>query len=97
MIPSSFSIDHTPARSAFSTTSAPRRVRVFLLPLNAPNASAEVLAADFEYRLEGGARHVQTFEARKGLEVVARAVRVEVLSNHGNPDFTCLYRVRVHQ
>ena len=44
-------------------------------------------------------RAVQTFpisnEARS-LDIPVAAIQVRVHSNHGNGEFTCLYRVRVH-
>jgi len=50
------------------------------------------------YSLESGALFSQTFEVdAKLIEEIGpiQSVRVEVMSNHGNEHFTCLYRVRV--
>mmetsp|Transcript_15724 Transcript_15724/g.40378 ORF Transcript_15724/g.40378 Transcript_15724/m.40378 type:complete len:249 (+) Transcript_15724:144-890(+) len=93
--PRSFSVDHVPASATFSIESAPRRFRVFTIP-DTPSRG-ETLVADFEYVVGAGVRHVQTFAAELAEEAAAvRAVRVEISENHGNPEFTCLYRFRVH-
>lgn len=44
-------------------------------------------------------RSIQTFSASaeaRALRVPVSVVQVKVLSNHGEPSYTCLYRVRVH-
>jgi hypothetical protein len=45
------------------------------------------------YDLDGPV--VQTFQVPKGV-VPGSAVELEVLSNHGHADYTCIYRLRVH-
>ena len=48
---------------------------------------------EFTYDLEKV--NVQTFSIESSLGIVNR-VRLEFFSNHGNPSYTCLYRLRVH-
>jgi len=96
IVPRSFTVDHS---ATFVIDSAPRRFRVFAIP-EIP-VRGETLVAEFEYAAGPGVRHVQTFQATAVREggrgaVVARAVRVDILENHGNPEFSCLYRFRVH-
>ncbi|PKK17328.1 SUN domain-containing protein 3-like [Columba livia] len=38
----------------------------------------------------------QTFHLKNELPVVVNYIRLQVLSNWGHPDYTCLYRFRVH-
>ncbi|XP_075603305.1 SUN domain-containing protein 3-like [Balearica regulorum gibbericeps] len=38
----------------------------------------------------------QTFQLKNELSGVVKYIRLEVLSNWGHPDYTCLYRFRVH-
>ena len=56
------------------------------------------LLGEFEYDLSG-ARTVQTFPlappGRAGLAPTS-LVTFEVVSNFGNPDYTCVYRFRLH-
>jgi SUN domain-containing protein 1/2 len=39
---------------------------------------------------------IQTFAIRNKEKRVVNFVRLEVTTNHGNEDYTCLYRFRVH-
>lgn len=48
----------------------------------------------FEYDNRGPA--VQTFPVKEHSESAYRVVRLQVFTNHGNPDYTCIYRIRVH-
>lgn len=60
---------------------------------------------DFQYELlhEGSysassLSPIQTFNIEKprGLRTANNKVLLKILTNHGNPAFTCLYRVRIH-
>ena len=65
---------------------------------SAPAAATGMqLLGQLEYSTAAGARAVQTaaLAAPPGGGRVAW-VRVAVLRNHGHPDYTCLYRLRVH-
>lgn len=98
--PTSVTIEHTPKRSVFSTLSAPRRFRVYGVPLNASRAAVGrgemVDLGEFVFDMSDERRHLQSFVLKGGADVAEmRAVKVEILSNHGAPH-TSLYRVRVH-
>ncbi|CAM9363962.1 unnamed protein product [Hapterophycus canaliculatus] len=41
-------------------------------------------------------RAIQTFPISSPLGVKFTVIQLKINSNWGNPDFTCLYRVRVH-
>lgn len=76
-------VEHADAAESPDRRSAPRRFRVL--------CDGEA-AGDFEYDLD--ARPVQTFQLPR--PKAAGRVTFRVLSNHGHPEYTCLYRVRVH-
>lgn len=48
----------------------------------------------FTYDISGP--EVQTFPIQNPSSKMFRIVEFKIHSNHGNPDFTCIYRVRVH-
>ena len=56
-------------------------------------SAREVELGRFKFDLTGNA--IQTFEMSNKPKPY-RMVRIVVDSNSGNPDYTCLYRVRVH-
>lgn len=96
VVPTSVTIEHTPHNSAFTTSSAPRRFRVSLVPLFATAASvrdgrALVELGQFEFKPQDG--HLASFDVVT--DVTARAIVLEILDNHGHSN-TCLYRFRVH-
>jgi len=67
-------------------------------PAPAPPSNNHLLLASFTYDIESN-RAIQTFPASKEarqLQIPVSVVQVRVTSNHGNKDFTCLYRIRVH-
>lgn len=69
-------------------------------PAPMPPSERHILLASLTYdALDGKSRAIQTFaishEARF-LQIPTAAVQVHVHSNHGNKEFTCLYRIRVH-
>ncbi|UZJ51971.1 hypothetical protein CBS101457_001291 [Exobasidium rhododendri] len=67
-------------------------------PTAAPPSNHHLLLSSFTYDIASN-RAIQTFPASKEartLQIPVNIVQVRVTSNHGNKDFTCLYRIRVH-
>lgn len=93
---SAVSVEHTPQRSVFSIDSAMKRFRVVALRLGEDGESspADVQVGEFEFEVGEGKHHLQTFEVTRGVGI-SRAVRFEILSNHGGRH-TAVYRLRVH-
>lgn len=105
--PTAFSYEHIPASIAFDIRSAPRSLALTGY-LGAPpphdggsaggaGAGAGVALGGGVYDARGG-RAVQTFPLAVGdapAQVVDH-VRLAIASNHGHPDLTCVYRLRVH-
>jgi len=58
------------------------------------------LIAKGRYEINGTSAVVQNFgvkdDSHRQADQPFQAVSLRVLSNHGNPSFTCLYRFRVH-
>ena len=55
---------------------------------------SSVFQGNFTYQDNGVA--VQTFHLARELQVSYNLVQLQILSNHGNPVYTCIYRFRVH-
>eukprot|EP00743_Colponemidia_sp_Colp-15_P007463 GILK01008065.1.p1 GENE.GILK01008065.1~~GILK01008065.1.p1 ORF type:complete len:1073 (-),score=187.29 GILK01008065.1:187-3405(-) len=89
-----FTLEHISPDVAFDIRSAPKSFRVFGLG-HEQEMYGELLGA-FEYSLPGPT--VQTFDVQpdKRPRSSYSIVRLEVDSNYGNPEVTCVYRFRVH-
>lgn len=67
-------------------------------PASAPPSKYHILLASFTYDIHSP-RTKQTFsvpEEIHQLQIPSAIIQVKVTSNHGNKNFTCLYRVRIH-
>lgn len=49
-----------------------------------------------QFTYDSSGPEVQTFPIQNPSSRMYRIVEFKIHSNHGNPDFTCIYRVRVH-
>lgn len=91
--PESFSYEHIPVRNAPDghINSAPKHFEV--RGLDGENADDNWLLGEFDYDRDGDPIQFFRFEnTDRPLEYV----EFNVLDNHGNEEFTCLYRIRVH-
>ncbi len=77
-----------------NVSSAPRHFEVLGLAdgVDDPNP---VHLGNFTYDVNNSKNPVQTFHV-KPLKQAFNYVELRVLSNYGHPDYTCLYRFRVH-
>ncbi|CAM9641730.1 unnamed protein product [Discosporangium mesarthrocarpum] len=85
------SIEHASRMVTMDNTSVPREFEVYGLKKESDQGG--FFLGRGKYGVEG--RPIQTFD----LKLVGRKFRLvkfEFLSNWGNPDFTCIYRLRVH-
>jgi len=87
----SISLEHVSSSIAHNQESAPRDVRFWGYPTSGAKAT---FMGQFTYDING--REVQTFPVQAETDVAVSIVKMEVLSNHGHPDYTCIYRMRVH-
>ncbi|XP_068914239.1 SUN domain-containing protein 3 [Tenebrio molitor] len=88
----SVTLEHIPHTISPSGTidTAPKEFKIW--GLESPHGRRHLLG-QFKYESEGGT--VQTFTTNNNSGYY-KYVEFEVLSNHGNKDFTCVYRIRVH-
>jgi len=99
VIVSQVTLEHIPKSLSpdGSVASAPRNFEVFGLDdVDDPNP---VLLGNFTYDTEKIKNPVQTFQVMQGVQIDEQAfsyVELKVLSNYGHPQYTCLYRFRVH-
>ena len=85
----SVTLEHISKSISFTQESAPKEFEVF-----GWNDGAQMTKlGQFTYDIDGAP--LQTFEMAFGSEPI-RFVRLQVTSNHGHPDYTVLYRLRVH-
>ena len=87
------SIDHVPQEEAIDMSSALREFKVFVY------GPGDDLMGDGDVLLDGvydatGGEAVQTFDTNT--PKLAQVVRLYIANNHGNEEYTCLYRLRVH-
>ncbi|XP_062388342.1 SUN domain-containing protein 1-like isoform X2 [Sardina pilchardus] len=94
VLPSSFCLEHIP--KALSPTgnisSAPRHFTVY--GLEDEYQEEGKLLGDYTYEEDG--ESLQTFPVMEKNEQAFQIIEMRVLSNWGHPEYTCLYRFRVH-
>lgn len=77
-----------------SWTSAPKEFSLTGIPEEDPNGNSHHFFGRFVYSSTGP--EVQTFFVQNLSKNPFRIVEFRVYSNHGHPDITCVYRVRIH-
>ncbi|XP_071587132.1 sperm-associated antigen 4 protein-like [Heliangelus exortis] len=90
----SITLQHIPKEASPSgmVISAPRDVSAYGLE---ENGGEEILLAKFTYDLAGTS--IQTFPLKKApFPTAFSLIKLAVMSNWGNPAYTCIYRVQVH-
>ncbi|XP_064605030.1 SUN domain-containing protein 1-like isoform X2 [Liolophura sinensis] len=94
IIPTSFSLEHIPKSISPSGNidSAPSDFTV--IGLHNEKDTVGVSLGNYTYSTEGSP--LQYFPVQRENPGTFRFIELRVLDNHGNKDFTCLYRFRVH-
>ncbi|XP_061612503.1 SUN domain-containing protein 2-like isoform X2 [Phyllopteryx taeniolatus] len=94
VVPSAFSLEHIPKSLAPSGTlrSAPRHFAVYGLADAAQDRGTPL--GSYAYEEDGEA--LQTFYVTEENERAFQIIEVQVLSNWGHEEYTCMYRFRVH-
>eukprot|EP00602_Paraphysomonas_sp_CaronLab_P002462 CAMPEP_0185037140 /NCGR_PEP_ID=MMETSP1103-20130426/31114_1 /TAXON_ID=36769 /ORGANISM="Paraphysomonas bandaiensis, Strain Caron Lab Isolate" /LENGTH=426 /DNA_ID=CAMNT_0027574969 /DNA_START=222 /DNA_END=1502 /DNA_ORIENTATION=+ len=88
----SITLDHISREDATDITTAPKDFEVYGM-----SHENEPFRLVYRGRYDINAESpVQHFALMNPPSEPMQYVRIKVLSNHGNPDFTCLYRFRVH-
>ncbi|CAN9508834.1 unnamed protein product [Ophioblennius macclurei] len=92
--PTAFSLEHISRALAPNSQllSAPRDFTVYGLEQESDENG--MLLGTYTYNQDGEA--LQTFAVTEDTEETFQIVEVRILSNWGHPDYTCLYRIRVH-
>jgi SUN domain-containing protein 1/2 len=92
--PSMFSLEHIPRTMspAGDISSAPKNFRV--LGLMFEKDPEPFLFGEYEYRSEDDP--LQYFPVMNSSPTKYPIIELQILSNHGNVHYTCLYRFRVH-
>ncbi|XP_012939013.1 SUN domain-containing protein 2 isoform X2 [Aplysia californica] len=109
VVVSAISLEHIPTEVAPSgrLDSAPKEF--VIVGKESEMTSPDVLLGHFAYQV-GNGQPIQLYDIKDPFctrqtvdysscgpnQEVFRIITLKVLSNHGNPDFTCIYRLRVH-
>ncbi|XP_051988042.1 SUN domain-containing protein 1-like isoform X3 [Xyrauchen texanus] len=94
VLPTAFCLEHIPKSLSPSgnISSAPRRFTVH--GLDDENQEEGKLLGDYTYEEDG--ESLQMFPVMEKNDKAFQVIEMRVLSNWGHPEYTCLYRFRVH-
>ncbi|KAG1685264.1 hypothetical protein DVH05_009632 [Phytophthora capsici] len=97
IIADAITIDHIPAQIASDFSSAPKEFRVLGISGHPLRETVEFTTfGNFSYASNGAPSQTFKFTSPLSQRSPIDGITLEVLSNHGNPEYTCLYRFRVH-
>ncbi|RPB07769.1 hypothetical protein P167DRAFT_495263 [Morchella conica CCBAS932] len=90
------SVEHIPKSHAVDISSAPRKIEFWA---HGTLYDKFVKLGVFKYDINSGNPRIQTWDLPVdlvNLNITTQLVVFKVINNWGHPDYTCLYRVRVH-
>lgn len=98
IIPTAFTYEHIPVSLSRDghIHSAPAKFTVY--GLKAEDDIEPEILGDYVYSIEEGVEPMQRFEVQNTQTALHtfRYIELVVKANHGHPEYTCLYRFRVH-
>ncbi|KAI9304904.1 UNC-like C-terminal-domain-containing protein, partial [Cunninghamella echinulata] len=74
-------------------SSAPKEVELWGLKHDTTNA---IYLGSFTYDIKSSSSSIQTFTLDQHQDILFEGAVLRILSNWGNKDHTCLYRIRIH-
>lgn len=92
--PTHFTIEHLAKEIQVDKTSAPRSLEVHAIP-DISNPSETILVGSYHFKLDSDS-YSQTFPASFRLQEPCRYYQLRIHSNHGHPEYTCLYHFGIH-
>ncbi|KAK1294487.1 hypothetical protein QJS10_CPA16g01240 [Acorus calamus] len=95
IIPEAVTLEHVAKSVAFDRSTAPRdcRVSVWFEGLeDKPSVRDERMFPLLEFTYDLERSNAQTFDIDVSDSGIINMVRLDITSNHGNPDYTCVYR-----
>lgn len=94
IVPTSFTYEHAPKSILFegAIETSPKNFRV--LGLENETDTEGTLLGSYEYDING--EPLQTFPIQNPDSNFFEYIEFRILTNNGNPNYTCLYRFRVH-
>jgi len=87
-------VDHVSRQEAIDISTAPAEFAVYGYE-SEDDETAQRLLLQGGYSIDSDQKS-QTFELARATREKFRFIKLEIISNHGNVDYTCLYRFRVH-
>ncbi|CAI5714338.1 unnamed protein product [Hyaloperonospora brassicae] len=97
IVADSITIDHIPAQIASDFSSAPNEFRVLGILGHPLRETVDfIFFGNFSYASKGSASQTFKLASSQSQHSAIDGIVLDVLSNHGHPDYTCLYRFRVH-
>ncbi|KAM0014477.1 putative SUN domain-containing protein [Helianthus debilis subsp. tardiflorus] len=97
IVPEAITLEHVSKSVAFDISSAPKHCKIWGWLQNEEDTQKEHLLTEFTYDLEKSvAQTFNVLDPKDEDSIVIDTIRLELMSNHGSPTHTCIYRVRVH-
>ncbi|KAJ3452421.1 klaroid isoform a-related [Anaeramoeba flamelloides] len=90
----SFAIDHSLETKYEKNSSAPKNLRIFYYDLHDKDLQSPKLILNDEFDFDSGFSKKIYYQGKK--EIISRVIKLEILDNYGNQNWTCLYRFRVY-
>eukprot|EP00762_Andalucia_godoyi_P000914 ANDGO_03676.mRNA.1 Protein SAD1/UNC-84 domain protein 2 len=94
IVPTSIAIEHVAHEAALHVNSAPRKFSVSAMRDDWD--PSETSLGTFEFKLAADSPSQQVFPVSNKVSGSFQLYRLNIESNYGNPDFTCVYRFRVY-
>ncbi|KAL7692717.1 putative SUN domain-containing protein [Plasmopara halstedii] len=97
IIADAVTIDHIPAQIASDFSSAPYQFRILGIAGHPLRETVDLISfGNFSYASKGPASQSFRLTSPLSQRSPIDGITLEILSNHGNAEYTCLYRFRVH-
>lgn len=96
IIPTAVSYEHVPRSLSLDGRIAAAPKEILIRGLRDPDDNYGVVLGEFIYQDNGASLQYFELNNKDQYPTPFEYIEFAVLSNHGSPDYTCLYRVRVH-
>ncbi|KAI3382582.1 hypothetical protein SNEBB_002252 [Seison nebaliae] len=95
IIVTAVTIDHIPAKSLPTEDMIRSSPKNFAIYVELETGKPNIFLGHFQFDVSSATNSIQTFDISNAT-IPSRSVIFQFISNNGHPNFTCIYRLRVH-